>query len=281
MFIEDLILENDKRGIADLKQLLPNHFCIDAAELILTKPGTVLITTGFYILNAKSPETDGPPGALAIGNALKRLGYDVHFVTDHQTLELMQHLCSKDVNLIEFPITSYEKSISFSKDIIAKLEPELLISIERCAPDGNGVYRNMRDLDISDNTAKIDLLFELHDNTIGIGDGGNEIGMGNIRTGIVNSNTLVSYPVITTTNQLIISSVSNWGGLGLVAALSLKSGHNLLPSESDHSDAIKTIVDLGAVDGVSGIRDYLVDGFSIPENLVVLRKLNDYVNSNI
>ena len=42
----------------------------------------------------------------------------------------------------------------------------------------------MRNQDISDNTAKIDCLFGLHHKTIGIGDGGNEIGMGNIETHI-------------------------------------------------------------------------------------------------
>ena len=35
---------------------------------------------------------------------------------------------------------------------------------------------------------------------------------------------------MTATSELVISSVSNWGGYGLVAALSRRSGRNLLPS---------------------------------------------------
>jgi hypothetical protein len=281
MFIEDVILENDKRGIADLRRLIPNDFCSDAADRVLKETGTVLITTGFYILNARAPETDGPPGALAIGDALEKLGYDVHYVADRQTVILLRNICSTGANVIEFPITSYEESVSFCQNLISDLSPSLLISIERCAAASDGLYRNMRDLDISEHTAKIDLLFGMHKQTIGIGDGGNEIGMGNLQTAIKDSNTLVNYPVTSQTSNLIISSVSNWGGLGLVAALSLKTGLNLLPSESEHSRSITSIVDMGAVDGVSGANDYMVDGFSIPDNLTVLNKLNDFVNSSI
>ena len=281
MLIDDIILENDKRGISDLRGLLDDDFCLQAADQILAKNGPIVITTGFYILNAQAPETDGPPGALAIGNALIKLGYDIHYVADHQTVTLLRHICPQGSNIIEFPITSHENSIVFCKNLISDISPTMLISIERCASDAHGLYRNMRDLDISDHTAKIDLLFEMHNLTIGIGDGGNEIGMGNVQAGIEDSATLVNYPVTTKTTELVISSVSNWGGLGLVAALSIRTGHNLLPSELEHEKSITRIVDLGAVDGVSGSRDYLVDGFSIQDNLRVLNKLSGFVDSKI
>ena len=67
----------------------------------------------------------------------------------------------------------------------------------------------------------------------------------------------------------------------MVAALSIRTGHNLLPSELEHEKSITRIVDLGAVDGVSGSRDYLVDGFSIQDNLRVLNKLSGFVDSKI
>ena len=65
--IEDLILSNDQRGISELRDLVPADYCTRAAKLVLDNTGTVLITTGFYILSAGAPETDGPPGAIAIG----------------------------------------------------------------------------------------------------------------------------------------------------------------------------------------------------------------------
>ncbi len=72
--IEDIILDHDKRGVAALRPYLPVDFCTRAAEYVLENSGHVVITTGFYILMSGSAETDGPPGALAIGNALQTLG---------------------------------------------------------------------------------------------------------------------------------------------------------------------------------------------------------------
>ncbi|MCH9011199.1 MAG: DUF4392 domain-containing protein, partial [Chloroflexi bacterium] len=77
MTIEDIILDRDRRGISKLRQYLPADFCDQAAGFILEHPGKAIITTGFYILAAGVPETDGPPGAVAIGNALEALGFEV------------------------------------------------------------------------------------------------------------------------------------------------------------------------------------------------------------
>ncbi|MCH7651501.1 MAG: DUF4392 domain-containing protein, partial [Nitrospinae bacterium] len=61
--IEDLILQQDKRGVAQLRPHLPPDFCSQAASYIMDHPGDVVIVTGFYILMTGTPETDGPPGA--------------------------------------------------------------------------------------------------------------------------------------------------------------------------------------------------------------------------
>ena len=131
----------------------------------------------------------------------------------------------------------------------------------------------MRNLSITEYTAQIDRLFDFHNNTIGIGDGGNEIGMGNVYKNVEKSTQLVEQPAITKVNELVISSVSNWGGYGLLAKLSQTTGKNLLPDVADEKDMIKGMVDLGAVDGVSGKSVYQVDGFELNQNAVTLEKL--------
>ena len=73
-----------------------------------------------------------------------------------------------------------DASIGFASELLSRLEPSLLISIERCGLTKDGTYLNMRDVDISPQTARLDHLFLQHPRTIGIGDGGNEIGMGNL-----------------------------------------------------------------------------------------------------
>ena len=72
--IEDIILDHDKRGMLALRPYLPGDYCSQAAQFIIDNPGGVIIVTGFYVVMAGKPETDGPPGAISIGEALKTLG---------------------------------------------------------------------------------------------------------------------------------------------------------------------------------------------------------------
>ena len=74
-------------------------------------------------------------------------------------------------------------------------------------------------------------------------------------------------------SELIISSVSNWGGYGLVGALSQIQQTNLLPSISTSETQLKELVELGAVDGISGIQEYSVDGFDIKTNSKILEQI--------
>ena len=87
--IEDTILENDMRGVSELRSHLPLDFCTSAAQYILNNSGDVIIVTGFYILSAGVHETDGPPGAIAIGNALEALGRTVTYVSDLHTTPML------------------------------------------------------------------------------------------------------------------------------------------------------------------------------------------------
>ena len=269
MTLEELILSQDKRGISKLKDSLPENFCFDAAQFVLDNPGKV-----FYILSAKAAETDGPPGAIAIGNALEELGYEVIYITDVHCTKMVEAISTPDSKVIEFPIANQSISTQIASRILKEENPNLLISIERCAPATDGLYRNMRDLDITDQTAKIDVLFEKHSATVGIGDGGNEIGLGNLYTEVDKSRELVGFPAITTVSKLIISSVSNWGGYGLVAAISILTNKNLLPSVEADTANIQKIVSMGAVDGFSGENIDKVDGFTLDENSDFLKQLH-------
>ena len=274
MTLDELILSQDKRGISKLKDSLPEKFCIDAAQFVLDNPGKVFIVTGFYILSAKAAETDGPPGAVAIGNALHELGYEVIYVTDTHCTKMLEAISTPNSRIIEFPIVNQSISTQTAEQILKEENPDLLISIERCAPATDGRYRNMRDMEITNQTAKIDLLFENHSETVGIGDGGNEIGLGNLYAEVNKSEDLVGFPAKTKVSKLIISSVSNWGGYGLVAALSILKNKNLLLSVEDDTANIQKIVSMGAVDGFSGENINKVDGFTLDENSAFLKELH-------
>ena len=93
------------------------------------------------------------------------------------------------------------------------------------------------------------------------------------------SETLVSYPAVSKVSELIIASVSNWGGYGLLAALSIATGKNILPTVDEDTERISNMVDLGAVDGFSGEQINKVDGFNLTENAALLEKLHRLVEN--
>ena len=258
--IEDIVLQDDMRGMTALKPHMPDGYMESCADLLLDHPGTIFIVTGFYIIAAEKTETDGPPGAVAIGNALAKLGNDVKYVTDELSSEVVRTIAEDEV--IEFPITNHFESANFANQLVQEHSPSALIAIERAGLIGDGTYRNMRGVELTPFNAKIDHLFDQHPYSIGIGDGGNEIGMGNLQNVIptIEHEFLPKNPCVTTTTELIIASCSNWGGYGLVAALSLKHGFNMLPSVEEAKQMVRDIVAVGAVEGMSGESKEFVDG---------------------
>jgi hypothetical protein len=271
--IEDIILQDDIRGMKALRPHMKAGWLEASAEMILDHPGKILIATGFYILRAGEPETDGPPGAVAIGEALKILGNSVAYVTDEKCSTVMRAIAGED-EVIEFPITTHHASSIFAHELLAKHAPSALISIERAGLLGDGTYRNWKGVDFSSHNAKIDHMFEEHPYSVGIGDGGNEIGMGNMRHVIPSIENLPDDPCVTTTTELITASVSNWGGYGLIAALSLKTRKNLLPSVNQGYQWVKDIVLVGAVEGMSGESKDWVDARAPEDDAMCLRDLH-------
>ena len=271
--IEKIILHDDTRGMSDLYQKIGKGFIERSTKLILVKKGVIIITTGFYILSANAPETDGPPGAVALGKSLEKLGYDVFYVTDKYSYNILSGL-SGDGNIIEFPITSHIESSTFANKLIRDYDPESLISIERAGLSNDGKYRNFKGEDFSKYNAKIDYLFEQHPRTVGILDGGNEIGSGNYIEEIIKLGNIIDYPSIITATESIISSTSNWGAFGLIAGLSIHENINLLPSVDEGKRLIEKTYNLGAVEGLTGESKPYVDGRSLEEDMICLKKLN-------
>ena len=272
--IEDIILRRDARSMHALRPHLRPDFCDDAARFLYERPGPALIATGFYILSGGAVETDGPPGAAAIGEALEALGRHVVYVTDVHGGAIMRGLASH-AEVVEFPIADMEQSRAFAAQLVERVRPAAAVAIERCSMTAEGLYRNMRSLDISAYTAKVDPIFDLVEDSVGVGDGGNEIGMAVLAEHIRGVEALPDDPSATACSRLVISSVSNWGGYGLVASLSKLAGRNLLPSVEREAQWVRTCVDLGGVDGSSGKPIASVDGFPLDENSETLQILHD------
>ena len=277
--IEDIILDHDKRGMLALRPHVPADFCRQAAQYVLDHPGHTLIVTGFYVIMAGKPETDGPPGAIAIGRSLRALGRKVSYVTDEYTAPVLRSWAD-GADVIEFPIAGVEESKQHAARLLQELQPSLLVSIERCGRNSVDAYLNMRARDITPQTARVDYLFDSGIPSVGIGDGGNEIGMGNLIDVIPSVESLPDDPAISRVDRLIIASVSNWGGYGLAAALSQLTGENLLPGADDEALMVQGMIDAGAVDGTTGDAVPTVDNFSMDENGAILARLQEQLSAN-
>ena len=272
--IEDIVLQDDIRGMTALKPHMRENYIESCADLLLDHPGKIFIVTGFYIMAAEATETDGPPGAVAIGNALAKLGNEIVYVTDELSSEVVRSIAQHEV--IEFPITNHFESANFANELVQEHSPSALVAIERAGLVGDGTYRNFRGVNFTPYNAKIDHLFDQHPYSVGIGDGGNEIGMGNLQNIIptIEHEFLPKNPCVTTTTELIIASCSNWGGYGLIVALSLKTGSNLLPSVEDAKQMVRDIVAIGAVEGMSGENKEWVDNRDLEADSKCLRDLH-------
>ncbi len=279
--IEDIILQDDFRGMAALKPYMRDDYVERSASLLLEHSDRYFIVTGFYIMAAGAPETDGPPGAVAIGNALARLGGEVAYVTDPLSADAVRALAAEEHGVFEFPITSHYESAQFANELIQEHTPSALIAIERAGLVGDGTYRNFRGVDFTPYNAKIDHMFDQHPHSVGIGDGGNEIGMGNLKNVIptIEHEFLPKNPCVTTTTELIIASCSNWGGYGLVAAISLLRGVNLLPSVEDAKQMVRDVVAAGAVEGMSGESKEWVDNRDLEADSACLADLHELLDS--
>jgi len=138
----------------------------------------------------------------------------------------------------------------------------------------DGRYYNMRKQDISAATAKFDLfLLEGDCPSIAFGDGGNEIGMGNVAEALSDMDII---PSVTTCDELVIASVSNWGVYGVLAVLSKLLNRDLFELIEPEPIA-NYLVANGCVDGVTSRREASEDGFPIGISMSIIRQLRELV----
>ena len=271
--IEDIILMHSHRGMDRLRPYLPETFCRDAAEEILSwQRGTVLLATGFYV--AGHAETDGPAGTVVLAKALQTLGFVPCVLTDSTCSHYFE---PEGLDVVYMDIEDGE---DFAADLLQRLQPAGLISIERCGRNIKGDYANMHGENIRSHTARIDALFEEAYGsvpTIGVGDGGNEIGMGNLAEEI--SEFLDLVPCRVRTDRLVIASVSNWGAYGITAYLEELTGQPVLPPLTDVEAYLRRTLQLGSVDGVLQQNVFSVDGYPLAESEEVYEALRRAVRS--
>jgi hypothetical protein len=229
-------LDEGNRGIGEIA--LQGQLFSAASELLESKK--VAIITGFPCNMDFSPptETDGPLGAIAIARALIALGKDVVLATDECNEEpVLAAVAASGLFGPHLQLECFAGGIGYNEGEAKRLKElaesvDMVVAIERAGPCSDGSYRTMRGLDMSHILAPLELLLlngedfgEEEDGdriisvppkkirSVGIGDGGNEVGMGKIYQSLLASSIPNARDIacVVPSDHLIVASVSNWG----------------------------------------------------------------------
>ena len=269
--IEDLLVARNPRGMQSVQAALKPGYCLRAARRLLNCRGRVLIGTGFPV--GDTFESDGPAGAIALYRVLEQIGAEPILVCG----DVLANAIGGDYCVERLPLGRPAGLRQQVADLLAHHRPELMVSIELPGPASDGHYYNMRGKDISDGTFCFDVFFELSDcPVIALGDGGNEIGMGNVLDKL---SELAIIPSVTTCDELVIADVSNWAALGLVAMMSYCVGADYL-ADWDNRAMLEYLACRGSVDGVTLDNTLTEDGLPSETGKALVSSLRDLIGDS-
>jgi hypothetical protein len=268
--VEAIVLQHSTRHMDIIQAHFPHEHTRKAVEAFLScDKGTVFIYTGFYV--AGFAETDGPLGAYFLAKSFEKLGHTPIIITDAFCEGYFQGIQTLYIPFKGLHVNEYEALLETHKPIAH-------LSIERCGQNKEGLYLNSRGVNIKEFTAPVDELFTLGAKSalsIAIGDGGNEVGMGNFASVLQNKTYFYDY-CVTTCAYPIIASVSNWGGYGFIAELERVLHVSLLPTFEEVEAYLSFIVQKGSVDGIKRESVMSVDGKEWAIEPEILKALKDY-----
>lgn len=268
----------------------------------------VLIGTGFLIDPYHKPETDGVIGAALLARALE---YVFHvtpvIVSEQESMETLSWTCTtaelnitndlaaarknkNTVCLMPFSL-DYNEAKKQADELLMKTNCKLMISIEHGGANEFGVYHSALGGNINHKVAKLDYLFTEVSRrggfTVGIGDLGNELGLGNAQKEIqplvpfgleckcgCGGGTITSVP----SDAPIIGMSSEIAIYGLLAALEeITDLNNILCSPELQRRVLEQAVLHGAVDGQDGRASATIDIMTADSVERIVAQLHDIV----
>ena len=276
-----------------------------AAEALLAVPekATVLITTGSVSrawISTAVGENDGPAGAAVIVRALAlaRRAHCIVVIEDtlaEATAAILTSagLCvlpadearaaCEDGSLAAVTLASYpmedEAGREAAAGLLDDLDPALLFSTERVGRNAQGIYCSMRGIDYGQGRIRIDFVFDeaLRRGipTVAVGDGGNEIGMGNIPEAVRDHVRFgEKICAVTKCDRLVTAACSNWGCSAIAAAMAARTGdRQLLHTPEREKTLLLRGVDVGLINSPDGIVDPNVDAIPLSTHLAVVDML--------
>ncbi|MDN5361019.1 MAG: D-glutamate cyclase [Moorella sp. (in: firmicutes)] len=263
-----------------------------AALKARVKPGDrVILITGWpsrsWLIEGLT-ETDGPVGTALLARVVEEALDCIPIIVTEERLMGYSEACCTAAGLIVTDLdktlhskpgppkaaatavlpftTDAARATAAAEEVLAQLQPAAVLAIEMPGRGDDGKYHNVTGREIPDHlVAKTDYLVEAARRqgilTIGIGDGGNEIGMGNIRAAVAQYVPHGAYSGAATGADILVAAcISNWGAYGVAAALAALTQKPELLNKVNVERIIEVCVNKGAIDGLSARPDPLVDG---------------------
>jgi len=288
-----------RADIGDLYDLCATDYPVSykCARDLLKQPGArVGIFTGAAVVDVfPKGESDGPLGAAILGRALQKLGYAVTLFTEID--------CQPGLSAIAemigctAPVTVLEKRKSLDEpcaqyDEIANAL-DIAVCTEKVGVNCKGVQHSITGRSRNGMRAFVDPIInkmnEMGKLTIGIGDGGNEIGFGSIyeetcdfidngRKCICGCN--AGIVTVTKVTHCFPVAISNWGCYAICAALALQTGdQSLMVTPEEEHDMLMRTIDLELCDGDSGVPKYALDGIHGDVSVACVRFIREIVSA--
>lgn len=260
-------------------------------------------------------EPDGPMGsaslarALALGLQAKPLivaeeclvdgvrsavrAAGLNTITVDHLMRLSPEL-NRSASVLSFPVDD-DEAIRESRRLLDMLHPSAVVAIEKLGPNERGVYHMVKGHDASAFQAKAARLFEAARLrgllTIGVGDRGNEIGMGAIAETVKQ---LLPYgsrcqcPCLggvadaTEVDVVVPGTCSNWGAYGIAACLAaILDAPDIFHDAGAEARMLRACIEAGMADGISILCEPAVDGIPEDVHLAVVTILNMVVRAPV
>ncbi len=287
-----------------------------AAEKLAAVPrgATVLITTGSASrawISSTVVENDGPAGAAAVARALS-LALDVIpvilveralfgpvggifqaagmcMITMEEARRTAMPGGRLSVAVLHDYPTDDAEGAAQAGPLLDELQPSLLFATERPGRNVKQIYHSSRGVDYGQDKARIDYIFDEANRrgipTIGVGDGGNEIGMGLIAEAIRQH---VDYGercacgcgagvgAVTSADVLVTAAVSNWGCYAVTASFAaLLKNPDLLHTSEQEEVLLMRGAELGLINSPLGRVDPNVDAIPLASHKAVVELLRE------
>jgi hypothetical protein len=170
-----------------------------------------------------------------------------------EQLSVLDAACAKNVVIEEVRANNQTPS-GLWNNILSRHQPDAVVHTEVPGRNKDGKYLNMRGIEIGDFNAALDGIADLANAqgliTIGVGDGGNEAGMGNIK-GIPKAPNMEEMQAVIPAAHQVIAWNSNLGAIAMGEFIMSAAGKGPSCNEEQFAKMLESLFREGAVDGIT------------------------------